>query len=68
MDGVHGISLNLLQPMSPHTGTLRGGLDGGVTATALLWEETQGPDAEHYSPFQSSGLTCDNLLTVCTFT
>lgn len=45
-------------------GTREGRFGGGVTTNCsqLLWDETTRPDAEHYLPFQSPGLTSDHLL------
>ena len=72
VDRVYGISLDLLQEeinlpaLEVDTGVLR--KEGLVKLPwqllSELWGETQRLNAEHYSPFQSPWLMCDQLLKV----
>lgn len=52
MDGVHGIHVNLVQPLRPDPGTLRGGLDGRVTALrSQLWVRPEDQMLNRIHPF-----------------
>lgn len=59
-----------LPAMRPDAGALRKtGLVKALLHLLLhLRDETQRPDAEHSSPVQTAGQTCDHLLKACKFT